>query len=67
MNYSDHIRDKQRIVFAGSEGCDSLAALVSYVLTACNRPAIIIENDRLIRDEPHAAVALIIEIGRAHV
>jgi len=59
MNFRETISDKQRIVFAGSEGCETMSAIVAHVLSCCSKPFALVENNELIRNDPNAAIVLI--------
>ncbi|MFM7329385.1 MAG: hypothetical protein ACKO3B_11695 [Bacteroidota bacterium] len=56
----DSIRDKQRIVFAGAEGCETMAAIMAHVMDHHHRAYDLVIGDKLVKSGADASVALIV-------
>jgi UDP-N-acetylmuramate: L-alanyl-gamma-D-glutamyl-meso-diaminopimelate ligase len=60
INYTEQIKDKQRLVFAGSDGCEFLASLCAHVLKDSNRPFDYFSHGNVIIHHPKAPLVLLV-------
>lgn len=60
INYTEQIINKQRLVFAGSAGCDIVAGLCAHVLRHTGRPFDYFAHGSVVIHDPKSPVALIV-------
>lgn len=64
--FPDILADKQRIVFAGSEGGDAIAFIAAHILEFHNRPFDLITGGRWLKQVPGSPLALIVATEAIH-
>lgn len=59
-SWFDSIRDKQRIVFTGAEGCETMVSIIAHVLDHHHRSYDLVIGDNMVKSGAAASLVLII-------